>query len=133
MSQPDQRAVILDMDLGIDDAIALLYLASRPNVSIEAAGSVHGNTPADLAAGNLRRVLALAGLPAVPVARGAHAAARPRRPTSRVRSTAMTASATPSRPAMSRPAPTPPRAPRSSSCGSPAPRPAGMTSSPPAR
>ncbi len=71
MSQPDQRAVILDMDLGIDDAIALLYLASRPNVSIEAAGSVHGNTPADLAAGNLRRVLALAGLPAVPVARGA--------------------------------------------------------------
>jgi len=71
VSQPDQRAVILDMDLGIDDAIALLYLASRPNVSIEAAGSVHGNTPADLAAGNLRRVLALAGLPAVPVARGA--------------------------------------------------------------
>ncbi|HET7831128.1 MAG TPA: nucleoside hydrolase [Candidatus Limnocylindrales bacterium] len=71
MSDPAQRAVILDMDLGIDDAIALLYLASRPNVSIEAAGSVHGNTPADLAARNLRHVLGLAGLPDVPVARGA--------------------------------------------------------------
>src|SRR4051794_33363530 len=67
----EQRAVIVDMDMGIDDAVALLYLASRPNVSIEAAGSVHGNTPADLAAGNLRRVLSLGGLPAVPVARGA--------------------------------------------------------------
>jgi purine nucleosidase len=68
-----QRSVILDMDLGIDDAVALLYLASRPNVTIAAAGSVHGNTPADLAAGNLRRVLALAGLSDVPVARGAMA------------------------------------------------------------
>jgi purine nucleosidase len=67
----DQRTVILDMDLGVDDAVALLYLASRPNVTIAAAGSVHGNTPADVAAGNLRRVLALAGLPGVPVARGA--------------------------------------------------------------
>ena len=67
----DQRAVILDMDLGIDDAIAVLYLASRPHVTIAAAGSVHGNTPADLAAGNLLRVLALVGLPDVPVALGA--------------------------------------------------------------
>jgi purine nucleosidase len=40
-------------------------------VTIAAAGSVHGNTPAHLASGNLRRVLALAGLPDVPVALGA--------------------------------------------------------------
>lgn len=70
---PEQRNVIVDMDMGIDDAVALLYLASRPNVTIVAAGSVHGNTPADLAARNLRRVLSLAGLPGVPVARGAMA------------------------------------------------------------
>lgn len=68
---PDPRDVILDMDAGIDDAIAVLYLASRPGTTIAAAGSVHGNTPAALAAGNLRRVLALAGLPGVPVALGA--------------------------------------------------------------
>lgn len=67
----EQRAVILDMDMGIDDAIAVLYLASRPHVTIAAAGSVHGNTPADLAAGNLLRVLSLVGLPDVPVALGA--------------------------------------------------------------
>lgn len=67
----EQRQVIIDMDTGIDDAIAVLYLASRGHVTIAAAGSVHGNTPADLAAGNLRRVLALAGLPDVPVALGA--------------------------------------------------------------
>lgn len=67
----ESRAVILDMDAGIDDAIAVLYLASRPHVTIAAAGSVHGNTPADLAAGNLLRVLAMVGLPDVPVALGA--------------------------------------------------------------
>lgn len=68
---PQQRHVILDMDMGIDDAVAVLYLASRPHVTIEAAGSVHGNTPADLAAGNLLRVLAMVGHPEVPVAMGA--------------------------------------------------------------
>jgi purine nucleosidase len=59
------------MDMGIDDAIAVLYLASRRHVTIAAAGSVHGNTPADLAAGNLLRVLAMVGLGDVPVALGA--------------------------------------------------------------
>ena len=91
---PEHRSVILDMDLGIDDAVALLYLASRPNVTIAAAGSVHGNTPADLAAGNLRRVLALAGLPEVPVARGARWCRSPARRTSPPRCTATTAWAT---------------------------------------
>lgn len=68
---PASRQLILDMDLGIDDALAVLYLAAQPDLEIVAAGSVHGNTPADLAAGNLLRVLALVGLPDVPVARGA--------------------------------------------------------------
>ncbi len=68
---PEPRHVILDMDMGIDDAVALLYLASRAHVTIEAAGSVHGNTASALAAGNLRRVLALVGLSDVPVALGA--------------------------------------------------------------
>ena len=68
---PEPRAVILDMDTGIDDAIAVLYLAAQPGLTIAAAGSVHGNTPASQAAANLLRVLALAGLPEVPVAVGA--------------------------------------------------------------
>lgn len=68
---PASRQLILDMDLGIDDAIAVLYLASRPDIEIVAAGSVHGNTPADLAAGNLLRLLSMVGRGAVPVAQGA--------------------------------------------------------------
>jgi purine nucleosidase len=67
----ERRAAILDMDMGIDDAIAVLYLASRPHVTIAAAGSVHGNTPAHLAADNLLRVLSMVGLGDVPVALGA--------------------------------------------------------------
>jgi purine nucleosidase len=69
--KPQPLHVILDMDTGIDDAIALLYLASRPHVTIVAAGSVHGNARADLAAGNLLRVLDIVGLGDVPVAIGA--------------------------------------------------------------
>lgn len=68
---PASRQLILDMDLGIDDALAVLYLAAQPDLDIVAAGSVHGNTPADFAAGNLLRVLALAGRADVPVALGA--------------------------------------------------------------
>jgi purine nucleosidase len=64
------RDVILDMDMGIDDAIAVLYLTTVADVRIEAAGSVHGNVDADGAARNLLRVLELCGVDA-PVAIGA--------------------------------------------------------------
>lgn len=63
--------VILDMDMGVDDAIALLYLSTRPNVAIRAVGTVHGNVSADGAAINALTVLDIAGLADVPVAVGA--------------------------------------------------------------
>ena len=62
--------VILDCDTGIDDALAILYLAGS-GADIVAAGSVHGNIEADLAAANTLRVLELAGRDDVPVAVGA--------------------------------------------------------------
>lgn len=65
------RRVIVDCDTGIDDALALLYLAAQEDIEIVAAGSVHGNVAADLAAVNALRVLELAGLADVPVAVGA--------------------------------------------------------------
>ena len=125
--------VILDMDLGIDDAVALLYLASRPNVTIAAAGSVHGNTPADLAAGNLRRVLGLAGRPEVPVARRSAMAPLAREAHFAPRCTATTAWATRlPRTTRRRRARTCPDPHPSRSSGWPAPeRPAATTSSPP--
>lgn len=65
------QQVILDGDYGIDDALALLYLAGTGTVDILAVGSVHGNTGAGQAAANALQVLDLAGLPNVPVAVGA--------------------------------------------------------------
>ena len=65
------RHVIVDTDTGIDDALALLYLAGSANVQISAITSVYGNTPVDAALTNIARVLEVAGLPDVLVARGA--------------------------------------------------------------
>ena len=65
------RRVVLDMDVGIDDAIAILYLAARTDVEVVALGSVHGNGYTDVTTRNALIVLELAGLGHVPVARGA--------------------------------------------------------------
>ena len=67
----DRQRVVLDMDVGIDDALAILYLAARPDVEVVALGSVHGNGYVDVTTRNALGVLELAGLGHVPVARGA--------------------------------------------------------------
>lgn len=64
--------IVLDTDPGIDDALAILYLAAHREAEIIAVGSVHGNVPAPLGAANALRVLELVGLDHVPVAVGAH-------------------------------------------------------------
>lgn len=63
--------IILDSDPGIDDALAVLYLASVPTVRIVGLGTVHGNIDSHRAADNALQVLELAGLRDVPVAVGA--------------------------------------------------------------
>ena len=63
-------SLILDMDFGIDDSMAALYLARCGGVEIVAVGTVHGNTSAAQAARNARQVLGTLGLAVVPVARG---------------------------------------------------------------
>ncbi|MBP2473458.1 purine nucleosidase [Crossiella equi] len=64
--------IVLDTDPGIDDALAMLYLAEQPDVEIVAIGSVHGNVPARTAADNARRVLdVIGGAEHIPVAVGA--------------------------------------------------------------
>ncbi|SEP29238.1 nucleoside hydrolase [Trujillonella endophytica] len=68
---PAPRRVVVDTDTGIDDALALLWLARRPDVEISAVTSVYGNCSVDDALRNIGHVLALAGLPDVPVAAGA--------------------------------------------------------------
>jgi purine nucleosidase len=66
-----KTSLIVDCDTGIDDALALLYVAADPHAELVAAGSVHGNVPAPLAAQNTLRVLELTELGAVPVTIGA--------------------------------------------------------------
>ncbi len=69
--QPVARSLLLDVDVGIDDAVMMLYLAAEPGVEIVAVGSCHGNCSAALSAANALRVLEVVGLEDVPVALGA--------------------------------------------------------------
>jgi purine nucleosidase len=66
--------ILLDCDTGVDDALALLYLAPlirSGEVELVAAGTVHGNVAPETGALNTLRVLERAGVPGVPVAVGA--------------------------------------------------------------
>ncbi|MEX0651074.1 MAG: nucleoside hydrolase [Actinomycetota bacterium] len=65
------RPLILDVDTGVDDALALLYAAASPEVELIAATSVMGNVTVDHATENTLAVLELVGLGDVEVARGA--------------------------------------------------------------
>ena len=65
------RPFILDVDTGIDDALALLYAAASPEVEFVAATCVAGNIDAQNVARNTAAVLALAGRDDVEVALGA--------------------------------------------------------------
>lgn len=67
----DTRSVLVDADVGIDDAIAMVYLAARPDVEIVAVGSVHGNCPGENATQNALYVLEVCGLLDGRVAAGA--------------------------------------------------------------
>ena len=62
--------LVVDTDTGIDDALALLWLASRHDVDIVEVTTTHGNTSTEQAAANARTVLDLCGLGHVPVTPG---------------------------------------------------------------
>ena len=66
----ESRQIVLDVDVGIDDALMMLMLLSEPAVTIVAAGSTHGNCTAAEAAVNALRVLEAVGAGKVPVALG---------------------------------------------------------------
>ena len=63
--------LILDLDTGIDDAIALVYALGHPLAEVVAVGAVHGNVPAPIAAQNSLRILEMLRRADVPVAVGA--------------------------------------------------------------
>jgi purine nucleosidase len=63
--------LILDVDTGVDDALALLYAVASPEVDLIAATCVMGNVSVEQATENTLAVLEVAGRPEVEVATGA--------------------------------------------------------------
>jgi purine nucleosidase len=70
MSQQTEPLVI-DVDTGIDDALALLYACAAPEAEILGVSTVVGNVSLNAATRNTRAVLALAGRGDIPVWPGA--------------------------------------------------------------
>jgi len=64
-------AYLLDVDTGIDDALALAYLAALPDTEFVAVTATPGNVEADQVARNTLALLELCGRPGVQVAVGA--------------------------------------------------------------
>lgn len=69
MSNPCR--MILDLDTGIDDAMALLYALRRPGIKLEGVTTTHGNIDVFSATRNTLQLLEAAGRTDVPVAQGA--------------------------------------------------------------
>ena len=67
---PTPLPIILDVDTGIDDSLALLYAAASPDADLIAATCVSGNIDAEQVGINTRAVLELAGRTDVEVAMG---------------------------------------------------------------
>jgi purine nucleosidase len=65
--------LILDVDTGVDDALALLYAVASPEVELVAVTCVAGNVPLDMVTRNTLAVLDAAGRADVEVAAGAAA------------------------------------------------------------
>ena len=70
MSTSDRIPLILDVDTGIDDSLALLYAASSPEAEIVAITALSGNVHVDDTERNTRAVLELAGRTDIEVAAG---------------------------------------------------------------
>ena len=68
---PMVTPVLLDVDPGIDDALAILLALSSPELSVEGITIVAGNVEVDVGLRNARQILDLAGRSEIPVARGA--------------------------------------------------------------
>ncbi len=68
----DARSVILDVDTGVDDALAILLAVRHAALDVRAIMCTGGNAPLAQVVTNTLRVLDAAGAGAIPVAAGAH-------------------------------------------------------------
>jgi purine nucleosidase len=70
-ARPDRRPVILDVDTGIDDMVALLIAATAPELNLRGVTCVAGNVELQHVARNTGMLLQLVGRGDVPVSIGA--------------------------------------------------------------
>lgn len=72
-TRPAQAVIpmLLDVDTGIDDTLALLYAVAEPSIDLLGVTTCAGNTDVDAVVSNSRAILELAGASHVPVAQGA--------------------------------------------------------------
>ena len=70
MAGGSRTKVILDVDTGTDDAVALMTAALSPDLELVGATTVNGNTTIDNTTENTLRVFDWIGLPDMPVHRG---------------------------------------------------------------
>ena len=68
---PKPCRIILDVDTGIDDAMAILFAINRPGITLEALTTTYGNIDVASATRNSLQILEAAGCRDVPVAAGA--------------------------------------------------------------
>ena len=62
--------VILDVDTGVDDALAILFAVRHPGIDVLGISCVAGNAPLAQVVDNTLRILDAAGAPEIPVAAG---------------------------------------------------------------
>ena len=67
------RPVFADVDTGVDDAVALIYLLASPDTELVGIGCTGGNVEVDRVCANNLALLALCAAPAIPVSVGAAA------------------------------------------------------------
>lgn len=63
--------VLLDVDTGVDDALAILFAVAHPDIEVLGITCVAGNTSLENVVANTLKVLDVAGAPDIPVAAGA--------------------------------------------------------------
>jgi pyrimidine-specific ribonucleoside hydrolase len=68
---PTTIPVILDVDTGVDDALAILFAVAHPGIDVLGICCVAGNASLERVVENTLRVLDVAGAPDIPVAAGA--------------------------------------------------------------
>lgn len=71
MTSRSPRRVIIDTDPGIDDAMAIFFALSSPELDVLGLTTVFGNAHTELCTANALRLLDIAGRPDIPVAEGA--------------------------------------------------------------